>query len=114
MAEVIQLAFTDSPFMLEWFRWGAIVGYLITLMVMIWIFADAQRLGIDAVAWKSLSAVATVLGIPAVLARLFGGFASEMSDSLQLIGLLSIAAVLLSVVTAIIYSTSRAQAGAYG
>lgn len=114
MADVIQRAFVDSPFMLEWFRWGAIVGFLITVVVMIWIFADAQRLGIDAVAWKSLAAVASVLAIPAVLARLHGGFASEMQDSLQLIGLLSIAAVLLSVVAAIIYSTTRTQVESYG
>src|SRR4051794_40360806 len=104
MPDIIQRTLQDNALLLQWYSWGVIAGFLIALGVTLWLFVDAQRAGTDATLWKSLAAVASVLSIPALLARIHGGFALEMRDSLTLLAILSMAAVLLALGAGIAYA----------
>ena len=102
MPDVIQQAFQNSPVLLQWFSWGVIVAFLITLVATVWIFADAQRTNRDATILKSVGAVACVLAVPALLARLHAGFAFEMKDSLALVAYLSAIAAAIAIVAVLV------------
>jgi hypothetical protein len=110
MPEIIQRTLQDTPILLEWYSWGAIVGFVGALAIAAWIFIDAQRTGEEATVWKSLAAVASVVGIPALLARAHAGFAFEMRDSLGLVAAFSIAGAVLAVVTLFGYAATRGRA----
>jgi len=104
MPDIIQQTFRDAPLLQQWYSWGVIVGFFFALGATLWLFVDAQRNNRDEVLWKSVAAVATVLAIPALLARLHGGFAWEMRDSLSLVAYLSMLAVVLAGVATIAYA----------
>src|SRR5947209_1734309 len=112
MPDVLQLVPQDQSIILEWYRWGVIVSFFLTLVVMIYIFVDAARAEQEATLWKSIVAVASVLSIPALLARLHAGFANNMrGDPLIIVAVLSMLAVLLAVVAAIGHGTAGVVAG---
>ena len=106
MPEIIQQAFRNSPLLQHWYEWGVFVGFICVLSAALWLFVDAQRNGRDDVLWKSLAVVASVLFVPAILARLHGGIAWEMRDSLSLIAYLSMFAVVLVGGAAVAYAVS--------
>jgi hypothetical protein len=110
MPEIIQRTLQDSPILLQWYSWGAIAGFVGALAIAAWIFIDAQRIGEEATLWKSLAAVASVIGIPALLARAHAGFAFEMRDSLGLVAGFSMAGAVLSIVTLFGYAGTRGRA----
>jgi FHA domain len=107
MPDIIVRTLQGAPLLLQWYQWGVIVGFVGALAVTAWIFVDAQRAAQDATLWKSLSAVASVVGIPALLAREHAGFAFEMRDALSLVAGLSIAGAVLTVVALFGYSIGR-------
>jgi hypothetical protein len=110
MPEIIQRTLQDSPILLQWYSWGAIAGFIGALAIAAWIFIDAQRNGEEATLWKSLAAVASVVGIPAVLARAHAGFAFEMRDSLGLVAGFSMVGAMLAIVTLFGYAATRGRA----
>jgi hypothetical protein len=112
MPDIIPRTLQGSPFLVQWYQWGVIVGFILALAVTAWIFVDAQRSGQDATLWKSLAAVASVIGIPALLARVHQGFALEMRDSLGLVALFSIAGAVIAIAAAIGYAVSRSRVAA--
>lgn len=107
MHDIILRAFAAQPIMLQWYSWGTILGFLVALAATVWIFADAQRSGQDATIWKSVAAVAVVLSVPALLARVHRGFAIEMEASLALLAYLSMAATALAAVAAVAFVAGR-------
>jgi hypothetical protein len=112
MPDIIPRTLQGSPLLVQWYQWGVIVGFILALAVTAWIFVDAQRSGQDATLWKSLAAVASVIGIPALLARVHQGFALEMRDSLGLVAIFSIGGAILAVAAAIGYAVSRSRVAA--
>jgi hypothetical protein len=110
MPDIISRTLQNAPLLLQWYQWGVIVGFFGALAVTAWIFVDAQRSGQEATLWKSLAAVASVVGIPALLARAHGGFAFEMRDSLSLVAMFSIAGAVLAVVAVLGYLVLRGRA----
>jgi hypothetical protein len=111
MPDIIPRALQEAPLLVQWFQWGVVVAFLLALGVTTWIFIDAHRSAQDATIWKSLGAVASVMGIPALLVRLHAGFAFEMRDSLAMVAIFSMAATVLAVVTAIGYASTRGPQG---
>lgn len=104
---IIRTTFEGSPPFLLWYEWGVLAGLFITLAGTFWIFVDAHRRDIDATAWKSLAAVACVLNVPALLARLNGQFALDVRASLPLVAVLSMVGVLLAVVAVIAHAFAK-------
>lgn len=111
MPEVIIQVLDGSPALIQWYQWGALIGFVVAIGAMIWIFMDAERSSEDATIWKSLGAIASVLCVPALLARMHSGFALEMRDALQLLGYLSIGSLLLAIVSVIAHAATRRPLG---
>ena len=109
MPDIIQSQFAGSQIMLLWYAWGVIVSFLAALGVTVFLVADSQRTGQDATIWKSLAAVASVLAIPALLARVHSGFAFEMQSSLALVAYFSIFGLLLAIAAAVGYFAASRQ-----
>jgi len=110
--EIIPRTLQGTPFLVEWYQWGVIVGFLVALAITAWIFFDAQRTGRDATVWKSVAAVASVICIPALLARVHSGFALEMRDSLPLVAIFSIVGSVGAIIAAIGYAGTRNRTAA--
>jgi hypothetical protein len=110
MPDIIPRTLQGIPLLVQWYQWGVIVGFIGALVITAWIFVDAQRNGQDATIWKSLAAVASVIGIPALLARVHAGFALEMKDSLALVAIFSVVGALIALVALIGYATVRSRA----
>jgi hypothetical protein len=109
MPEIIPRTLQGAPLLVQWYQWGVIVGFVVALAITAWIFVDALRSGRDATVWKSLAAVASVIGIPALLARVHAGFALEMRESLALVAIFSIVGALLALVALLGYAGSRSR-----
>jgi pSer/pThr/pTyr-binding forkhead associated (FHA) protein len=112
MPEIIARTLQGTPLLVQWYQWGVIVGFVAALAITAWIFVDAQRSGRDATVWKSLAAVASVIGIPALLARVHAGFALEMRDSLGLVAIFSGVGALLALSALIGYASTRTASAA--
>jgi hypothetical protein len=112
MPDIIPRTLQGAPLLVQWYQWGVIVSFVVALASTAWIFVDAQRSGQDATIWKSLAAVASVIGIPALLARVHAGFALEMRDSLGLVAIFSIVGAVLALAAVIGYAGTRNRAAA--
>jgi len=110
MPEFIVRTLQGTPLLLQWYQWGVIVGFVVALAITAWIFIDAQRSGQDATIWKSLAAVSSVIGIPALLARFSQNFALDMQSSLALILIFSIVGAVLGLAAAVGYVGTRGRA----
>src|SRR5579884_1908831 len=108
--DTIQQALQGTPLFAQWYQWGAVAGFVLALAVTAWIFIEAHRSGQDATAWKSLAAVASVIGIPALLARFHQGFALEMLDSLSLVLIFSMLGAVLALAAAVGFASTRTRA----
>jgi hypothetical protein len=107
--EIIPRILQNAPLLVQWYRWGAIVGFVTALAVLIGIAIDARRVARDARLWQSLAATAIVLEIPALLARVQESFALEMRASLAVVAGFSIVGALLSVATLVGYAVARSR-----
>lgn len=107
MPETIVNALQSNQLLTQWYSWGVFVSLGVALLVLIAVFADSYRIGDDATIWKSLAAVAAVLGVPALLPRLYAGLAWEMRDSLEIVAYTSIFAVVLAIIAAAGYFATR-------
>src|SRR5579884_2606147 len=93
--DTIQQALQGTPLFAQWYQWGAVAGFVLALAV---------------TAWKSLAAVASVIGIPALLARFHQGFALEMLDSLSLVLIFSMLGAVLALAAAVGFASTRTRA----
>ncbi|HEY3061184.1 MAG TPA: FHA domain-containing protein [Chloroflexota bacterium] len=107
MPDTIMRTFSNFPLVLNWYQWGVVFGFLITLVIATWVFLSARRAVLEATVWKTLAVVACIVGTPAVLARLHAGFATEMRGSLLLLAYFSMAACIGSIGVAIGYLAHR-------
>ena len=107
MPEVILQALDGAPALIQWYQWGTLIGFVVAIGATIWVFMDAERSSEDATIWKSFGAIASVLCVPALLARMHSGFALEMRDALQLLGYLSVGSLFLAIVSVIAHALTR-------
>ncbi|MBI4491319.1 MAG: FHA domain-containing protein [Chloroflexi bacterium] len=101
--------FKDAPVLKQWFEWGVFLGFGAALLSALWVFYDSQRSGQEAMGWKALAVIGTVLVIPFVLASLSAPFADQVRTSMDLLAYLSLASALAAVVGAIGYTATRTQ-----
>jgi hypothetical protein len=112
MPDVIPRTLQNAPLLVQWYQWGVFFEFVAALAITFWIFVDAQRSNQDATMWKSLAAVASVIGIPALLARVHAGFALEMRDSLGLVAVFSMIAAALAVTAVVGFAAHRNRVAA--
>ncbi len=100
MPDIITRAFQDVPLVYELYSWEVFLGFLIAVVATGWIFIRAHDNDDTATEWKALAGVATVLALPALLARLDGGIAADLNDALELVAYLNVVAGLLALAAA--------------
>lgn len=113
MPDAIQQSLQGSPILFQWYSWGVILSGVLVFGATAWIFTDSRRRNRDSPVWESLAAVASVLTLPSLLARLHGGFAFEMRGSLAPLAFLSLLALLLAVTAVIAYGNNRQVGGSF-
>src|SRR5436305_11080232 len=89
MPEIIRQVGQNAPLVLLWYAAGSFASFAVTLGVATWIVGDARWHREEATLWTLVAALASVLAIPALLARLHDGFANEMRESLVLFAYVS-------------------------